>query len=54
MLEQPEKIVRYLVFYNQGDPCMQATRICASPDIIHEEADKLKLRYENVLILKEE
>lgn len=53
MIEQPEKIVRYIVFYNHGDPCMQATRICASHDIIHEEANKLRLRYEIVKILRE-
>jgi hypothetical protein len=60
MLEQPEKIVRYFLYWDNEDNAYQASRICASPDIIHEEADKLRMGtidskgYENVLILREE
>ena len=60
MLEQPEKIVRYFLYWDNEDKSYQATRICAHPDIIHEEADKLRMGtekskgYDNVLILREE
>lgn len=54
MIEQPEKIVRYFLYWDNEDKAYQTTRICASPDVIQEEADRLKLRYEDVLILREE
>lgn len=49
-----EKIVRYLVFCNEGDAKYQCTRIAAPPDDIQADFEYYKEKYEFVKILKEE
>ena len=54
MPEQPEKIVRYFVFCNEGDAKYQCTRICAPVDDIQADFEYYKSKYEFVKVLKEE
>jgi hypothetical protein len=48
-----EKITRWLIFGNKGDPCFQATRYTADQNYINEQIENHKAFYEQVYLVAE-